>query len=57
MAAVDLRTLQETLGHQSHQMTRRHAHLTEDHVMKALHSVSLRGPETVGEQIIPFVAR
>jgi len=57
MAGVDLRTLQEILGHQSYQMTLRYAHLAKDHVMKAVHSVSLGAPEVVGEKIIPFIAR
>jgi site-specific recombinase XerD len=36
MAGVDIRTVQELMGHQLIQMTRRYAHLAPDHTLAAV---------------------
>ena len=55
MAGIDIRTLQQLLGHKSLQMTMRYAHLAPDHAMRAVQRVKLGGADTeVREVVIPF---
>ena len=42
MAGVDLRTVQELLGHKSYEMTLRYAHLSPDHKKAALDTLGKR---------------
>jgi site-specific recombinase XerD len=39
MGGVDLYTIQKLMGHKSHQMTQRYAHLAPEHLEKAVNSL------------------
>jgi site-specific recombinase XerD len=44
MAGVDLRTIQELMGHESIAMTVRYAHLSESHLQKAIEQIASPAP-------------
>ena len=59
MAGIDVRTLQQLLGHQTLQMTLRYAHLAPDHAMRAVSKVRLADLDEghaheVGERVVAF---
>jgi hypothetical protein len=45
MAGVDIRTVQELLGHKTIAMTLRYSHLSPDHKRKAMEALESRFPE------------
>jgi site-specific recombinase XerD len=53
MAGVDLRTVQELLGHKSIQMTCRYAHLAPMHLMAAVEKLQVQGAQRQRKQLAP----
>jgi len=56
MAGVDIRTVQELMGHKSITMTMRYAHLSPKHRTEALEKLCASVTKTASEQSVGTVA-
>lgn len=55
MKGIDIRTVQQILGHSTLAMTQRYAHLSPEHAMKAVDTVVLgKQPDQVKDRIVSF---
>lgn len=57
MAGVDMRTLQQLLGHRTLQMTMRYAHLAPEHAMRAVEKIDLGRAGEVRDGVVAFAVR